>query len=161
MRMALTMVVLLCPVAGIMAQDTPLMQGARVRVTPVTPPGDARVGMYQGLGGDGLRVALDSRTTTFPLSNITLLEVSRGRKPSVLATAVSALVGAGVGAFMLGCVANQDDYAVLCAGQDDTKFWGGAALGAATFGFIATRLFRSERWSPVDLRRLSGGSGTR
>jgi len=154
MRIALIVLLSLWQVSASLAQDAPLLPGARVRVTSAKPPGEARVGMYQGLQGGLLELEANSTRFSYPLNEITRLELSRGHKPSIVGGVVGFVLGAGMGGFGLGCLANRDDYGVVCAGQNDTKFWVGAVGGGVLGGLLGAWLFREDRWVPIDLARL-------
>lgn len=157
MRIALIVLLSLWQVSVSLAQDAPLLPGARVRVTSAQPPGEARVGMYQGLHGGLLELEANSTRFSYPLADITRLDVSRGYKPSLVGGVVGGILGAAMGGFVLGCLANRDDYGVICAGQNDTMLWTGVIGGGALMGFLGARLFRTERWARVDLAGLGRG----
>lgn len=130
------------------AQGPPLLAGTRVRVVE-RAPGPTRVGAYRGAGPAGLLLGVDSITLSIPRENILRLEQSLGRKPSVPAGIVGALVGVLAGG-ALGCLANKDDYGVYCGGQDDTKVIVGAALGGIAAGILGAVLFKTEHWRAVE-----------
>ena len=110
--------------------------------------------MYQGLQGGLLELEVNSTRFSYPLADITRLDVSRGYKPSLVGGVVGGILGAAMGGFGLGCLANRDDYGVVCAGQNDTKFWVGAVGGGVLGGLLGAWLFREDRWVRIDLARL-------
>lgn len=52
---------------------------------------------------------------------------------------IGAVLGAAAGA-AIGCLANEDDYGVFCAGQNDTIVVVGAALGALAGWLVGSRI---------------------
>jgi hypothetical protein len=133
--------------------ESPLAVGARVRVT-IPPEARPQVLTFRGLRDSLILLQADSASINLSRNMIERLDVSRGHKPSVTGGIVGALAGAAVGGFMLGCLANKDDYGVLCGGQNDTQLVLGAVLGGVVGGGLGAMLFRQERWIPVDLDRL-------
>ncbi len=154
MRITLIVALSLWPATLAVAQEEPLVPGTRVRVTAAQPPGEARVGMYQGLQGGLLEIEIDATRFSYQINDLTRLEVSRGHKPSIVGGVAGFVLGGAIGALALGCLANRDDYGVVCAGQNDTKFWTGAIGGGAVMGLLGAWLFRTERWVPIDIARL-------
>lgn len=152
MRIALLAVVLLWPLGVLSAQELqPLTVGARVRVTIGGPVARVQIGTFQALLDTALLLKAGPSPLTISLDNIERLELSRGHKASVVGGVVGLVVGAAAGGFVLGGLANRDDYGVIGGGQDDTKLFVGAALGGVVGAVLGATLFRRERWVPVDL----------
>ncbi|HEX9893496.1 MAG TPA: hypothetical protein VGA78_06210 [Gemmatimonadales bacterium] len=158
MRIPLLVVALFWPLSLVLAQDTePLTPRTRLRVTLASTPARVQIGSYQALTDTTLLLSAgSSRSLTIPLSSISRLEWSRGRRPGVLGGVLGLILGAGVGG-VVACSLNRDDYGVFCGGQDDTKVVVGAALGGAAGTVIGALLFRRERWNQLDLVRLRSG----
>ena len=135
------------------AQADPVVIGSRLRITTTVGP-VTRIGIFQGTRDSSVLLQTPATSLTFPIGSISRVEVSSGRKLSKTGGVVGFLLGAGAGGFALGCLANRDDYGVLCGGQNDTKFVVGAVAGGLVGGAIGALLFRSERWRPVDLARI-------
>ncbi len=75
---------------------------------------------------------------TIPRANRQLLEGSLIRRRTVTGGVIGFVVGAAAGAFV-GCLANRDDYGVLCGGQGDTKVLVGAGVGAVVGALVGGR----------------------
>jgi len=150
LRVLLLIALVGTPTSG-WAQGPPLALGTRVRVVE-REPGPTRIGVYRGADQSALTLGIDSTTLTIPREQIVRLEQSLGRKPSLPGGIVGALLGALAGG-AVGCLANEDDYGVFCAGQDDTKVIVGAAVGGVAGAFLGAMLFRTERWRAVELPR--------
>lgn len=74
-----------------------------------------------------------------PEANRRLLDRSIAHRRSLAGGVAGFVVGAAAGAFV-GCLANRDDYGVLCGGQSDTRVFVGAAIGATAGALIGSRL---------------------
>jgi hypothetical protein len=149
MRLIFLFLTLLMPLSSAAAQE-PVPAGARVRVTTLPPDGRIQIGTFQGLSGGAMQLRASGSLFTVPLSTVSRLELSTGRKASVPGGVVGGLLGAAAGG-ALGCLANRDDYGVFCGGQSDTKVAVGAILGAGAGAWIGAVLLRRERWRDVDL----------
>lgn len=130
-------------------QADTLDPGDRIRVSVVTPTPRLYIGTYQARTDSTLQLQSGGSPLTIPMTTVTRLEQSRGRKLSVAGGVLGFLVG-GAGGAALGCLANRDDYGVFCGGQSDTKVVVGAALGGAAGAALGAIVFRRERWSPVE-----------
>jgi hypothetical protein len=136
------------PVAAHAQPPTLPAVGARVRITTFPPP-LTRIGTYGGAQDSTLLLQTPPSSLSIPLGSIRKLEVSRGAKLSKWGGVGGLLLGAGAGGFVLGCLANRDDYGVLCGGQSDTKVVVGAVVGGLAGAAIGAVLFRRESWIPV------------
>jgi hypothetical protein len=148
---ALTGLLIVGSARSAQAQLAPLPPGSRLRVTAPTLALNERVGVFQGARDTILVLQTTAATLTVPISSIMRLELSSGRKLSKIGGVAGLLVGAGAGGFALGCLANRDDYGVLCGGQNDTKFVVGAVVGGLAGAALGAVLFRSERWKRIDV----------
>lgn len=146
---------LLCasPVA---AQFTALDAGARVRVTSPQDGLKREIATVVGVRGDSLAVTGRSGSRTIAFSNVTSLEVSRGRRSMFMRdTALGFGVGALAGA-VIGVVSYEE--CTECwfgpSSVSESAMMGGAVLGA--MGLVAGALVgvfdRAERWE----RRVPG-----
>ncbi len=133
-------------------QPSPLQAGARVRVTVHGPDTRVRVGTLDAVHDTSLLLRTSCGTLLLPIRDVRRLEVSRGRKPSVLGGITGLVLGGAVGG-AFGCLANRDDYGVFCGGQRDTKVALGAALGGAASAAIGAAVWRRERWRRVEWPR--------
>lgn len=153
-RRATVLVLAVCwPLRPAQAQDVPLNEQTRLRVTADSPLTKMQAGTYRALTDTALVLFRGGSTMAVPLASITRLEVSRGRKPNVAAGIVGFLLGGAAGG-LLACTANRDDYGVFCAGQDDSKLIVGAVLGAAVGAAVGALVFRRERWRTIRLDQL-------
>jgi hypothetical protein len=134
------------------AQD--VQPGARVRVTTSIPAREVQTGTFQARTDTELVLNAKSVPVSVPLASITQLELSSGRKPSVVGGVVGLMLGVAAGA-AVACDANRDSYGVFCGGQSDTKIAVGATIGGLAGASLGAFLFRRERWSPIELGRLS------
>ena len=128
--------------------------GSRVRVT-APAESSPRIGTCEGVREGQLLFRDDGEPRRIPLSAISRIDVSRGRKTSKTRVILGAVVGGAVGSVAMGCLANKDDYGVACAGQDDTKYLVGGILGGVAGGLLGALVGRSESWERVDLDRLA------
>jgi MFS family permease len=133
--------------------QSPLREGSRLRVTPISVSTPAQIVQFQALNDSALVVSSGGSSRMIPLRDIGRLEQSAGRKPNLVTGAIGLLLGAAIGG-VVACADNRDSYGVFCAGQNDTKVAVGAAIGGVTGGALGAYLFRRERWAPVDLRTL-------
>ena len=131
--------------------QSPLREGSRVRVTPMSVSTPAQIVQFQALNDSALVVSSGGSSRMIPLRDISRLEQSAGRKPNLVIGAVGLLLGAAIGG-VVACADNRDSYGVFCAGQNDTKVAVGAAIGGVAGGALGAFLFRRERWTAVDLR---------
>lgn len=152
MRAAFVVLALCCPPTVLVAQDTFVAPGARLRVTSEHRVPRIETGRYHALTDTTLVLSRDTSVLALPLADISRVEVSRGRKPGIAGGVVGLLLGAAAGG-VIACTANRDDYGVFCGGQDDTKLVIGAAIGGAAGAALAALLFRRERWTTVDVPR--------
>lgn len=109
---------------------------------PVDPSGPA--GSWWVLAGGGQAVPVGGALLTRPAWDVDQQEASGGTRLSVLGGVGGFVLGAAVGG-ALGCAANRDDYGVFCGGQDDTKVYVGAAIGAVAGAALGAYLFRGNR----------------
>ena len=137
-------------VDGVIGQS-PLREGSRLRVTPVSVSTPAQIVQFQAFNDSALVVSSGASSRMIPLRDIGRLEQSAGRKPNLATGAVGLLLGVAIGG-AVACANNRDSYGVFCAGQNDTKIAVGAVIGGVTGGLLGAYLFRRERWTPVDLR---------
>ncbi|MDH3457542.1 MAG: hypothetical protein OER90_11955 [Gemmatimonadota bacterium] len=146
----------LAPLTDAIGQDQPLQPGQRVHVTVPTLGIKKQAATFEALRGDVLVVVADSAMNC-PLSSVSRLEVSRGRKSNaVKGLAIGSVAGVVVGA-VLGVVASTGSGETLC-------YWGTVecgASGAAAFGVFGGlvglgigALSKTERWEEVPLDRL-------
>jgi hypothetical protein len=112
-----------------------------------------QAGTYRALTDTTLVLSRGGSAIAVPLASITRLEVSRGRKPNIVAGIVGFLLGGATGG-VLACTANRDDYGVFCGGQDDSKLIVGAVLGGAVGAAVGALVFRRERWRTVRVDQL-------
>ena len=126
--------------------------GERLRIT-ATNPVEVRVGAFQSATPAGVTISIEDQPRLFALERIRQVEASSGRKPSIVAGVLGAVLGAGIGG-VIGCAANRDSYGVFCGGQSDTKVVVGAVIGGLVGGGAGLLLFQTERWQPVDLERF-------
>jgi hypothetical protein len=138
---------------GVIGQS-PLREGSRLRVTPVSVSTPAQIVQFQALNDSALVVSSGGSPRMIPLRDIGRLEQSAGRQPNLVTGAVGLLLGAAIGG-VVACADNRDSYGVFCAGQNDTKVAVGAVIGGVTGGALGAFLFRRERWTPIDLRTQS------
>lgn len=131
--------------------QSPLREGSRLRVTPVSVSTPAQIVQFQALNDSTLVVMSAGTSRMIPLRDIGRLEQSAGRKPNLVTGAVGLLLGTAIGG-VVACANNRDSYGVFCAGQNDTKVAVGAVIGGVTGGVLGAYLFRRERWTTVDLR---------
>lgn len=117
MRYLLVACLCVAPTAAISAQHP-------VAGMPAPPPGHVRSAPNPAI---------------IPEANRRLLDRSVAHRRSLTGGVVGLVVGAAAGAFV-GCLANRDDYGVLCGGQSDTKVFVGAAIGATAGALIGSRL---------------------
>jgi len=152
-RSALTALLLIGTAAGAHAQMERLPIGSRLRITTPTLTPIPRIGVLQERRDSMLFLQTQAAAFAVPVSSITRVEISTGRKLSRTGGVIGLVLGAGAGGFALGCLANRDDYGVLCGGQDDTKVVVGAVVGGLAGAALGAVLFRHERWRRVDLAR--------
>jgi hypothetical protein len=153
MRIAVILIALSLPAQRVAAQDaSELTSSTRIRVTS-TMDSRAQIGTYQALTDTTLVLSFGVTSRAIPLSSISRLESSRGRKLSVVG-ALSGFIVGGVAGALAGCSANRDSYDVFCAGQSDTKVVLGAVLGGAAGATLGAVLFRREQWRTIDVARL-------
>jgi hypothetical protein len=133
--------------------QSPLREGSRLRVTPISVSTPAQIVQFQALNDSALVVSSGGSSRMIPLRDIGRLEQSAGRKPNLVTGAIGLLLGAAIGG-VVACADNRDSYGVFCAGQNDTKVAVGAAIGGVTGGVLGAYMFRRERWAAVDLRTL-------
>jgi len=112
MRFAALVVALVAVGSPVAAQQAPLLApGTRVRVTVASPESrsgaDVFVGRYRGRDDAALWLEPGPAPAAIPLGQLRSLDVSLGRKPSILRTTIGAFIGATVGTFALGCLANR------------------------------------------------------
>ncbi|MES2124962.1 MAG: hypothetical protein V4503_09795 [Gemmatimonadota bacterium] len=123
-------------------------EGARLRITPADRVTARWIGVVHHVGPDTLVVVGGTGPVDLVRGATARLEISRGRHSSLPATVLGFFGGAALGGFGLGCLANRDDYGVLCGGQHDTRLVVGAGLGGLLGAFVAQALSRRERWQP-------------
>jgi hypothetical protein len=125
-----------------------------VRVTTLAEKPVTRVGIFAGV--QDARVILQMRPAwdSIPLGSIRSVELSDGFRMSKPGGLAGLLVGASAGGFALGCLANRDDYGVLCAGQDDRKVLAGIVIGGLAGAAFGARVFRREQWRAIDFDNL-------
>jgi hypothetical protein len=157
MRFAALVGALVAIAVPVAAQQAPLLApGTRVRVTVASPESrtgaDVFIGRYRGRDDAALWLEPGPAPAAIPLGQLRGLEVSLGRKPSVLRTTIAAFIGATVGTFAVGCLANRDSYGLLCLGQDDSKFVIGFVAGGLVGAAIGAWLFPREEWQAVAAR---------
>jgi hypothetical protein len=150
---ALTLALLVLPTTRLYAQEEGTAVAPpthRVRVTVVTPPGDAA--RYVGLASlraDTLSLVDESGLRAIPVATIRQLELSRGRHGH---GAMGSLLGLGVG---------------VVAGLDASPGGGGegsisgevlllpiSMLGYGLLGYFIGGKIRTERWQEIDTDRL-------
>lgn len=162
LRVAIVVLASSLPVFG---EDVPQPwePGTRLRLTLDVPHHPhPRVGVCGGVQGGHLIVGFDDGSSRrIPLAAVRRLEVSRGRRPSVLGAVLGASLGGAVGALAVGCLANRDDYGVPCGGQDDTKFLVGGIVGGLAGGALGALVGRHERWDEVELQLLEDWAAQR
>ncbi len=124
--------------------------GARIRVTLEGEEARSRIGRYEAVRDTALVLRSGDSAQLIPMSRVRRLEVSRGRKPSTVGGAIGAVLGGLSGAFAAGCLANRDDYGVLCGGQDDTKLVDGGLVGGAVGATVGALLGRRDRWQALE-----------
>ena len=134
------------------ASATAQSPGDRLRISAASPV-ETRIGAFQTATPAGLTITVDEHPHVFAFERIRRVEASSGRKPSIVAGVVGALLGAGIGG-AIGCAANRDSYGVFCGGQSDTKVVVGAVVGGVVLGGAGLLLIQTERWQPVDLERF-------
>jgi len=125
-----------------------LAVGSRVRITSTATPGRTR-GMVQALDESVVTLATDTGVIKMPLTSITALDVSLGRKRNWLKGAAIGLVGG----LILGSLTPLAERDVL-NGSDGTTRGEAIAGGAFTgvlFGAGIGAVIRTERWSKVTL----------
>jgi hypothetical protein len=156
MRFAALVVALVAVGSPLAAQQAPrLAPGTRVRVTVTDAESrtntDVFVGVYRGGDDAALSLERGQAPESIALGKLRGLEVSLGRRPSLLRATLGFLIGGTVGFFAVGCLANRDSYGVLCLGQDDSKCLIGAVAGGLAGAAIAALLFPREDWQAVTL----------
>jgi MFS family permease len=154
MRIRLALLGLCWPLVSVGAQAVvQLTPATRLRVSAESPVGLVQTGSYRGLTDTTLALFTGGSLVTIPLADITRVEISRGRKPSLAGGIVGFVLGGAAGG-VVACTANRDDYGVFCGGQNDSKLVVGAALGGAVGAALGALLFRREKWRVVDVRQL-------
>ncbi len=147
-----------------------LLPGARIRVT-TSAPARRVTGTLIDVGGDSLRLAVGKRDTVgVPLSAVTRLEESRGRranytKGALIGGGVGLALGLGLGALVdaarnLGCESPSCDQPGNLGGSLAIGGLAGAGVGAGV-GALMAGAFRKERWQPVARPGRSVGLGLR
>lgn len=151
-----------------MSSRPDLLPGARIRVT-TSAPSRRLTGTLLGVEGDSLRLAVGKRDTVgVPLSAVTRLEESRGRRANYTK---GALIGGGIGlALGLGVGLLADFGRTLgCESSSCTSNLGealaigglaGAGVGAGV-GALLAGAFPKDRWQPVARPGRSVGLGVR
>jgi hypothetical protein len=151
------------------AQDPPLEAGARVRVSRecishARPTGETRrtcrwdTGTLSSSSAQAVVLSLDAQGTALevPLDSLTVVEVSRGRKASSVATGavIGLLVGAGVGGGIVAASGDSRQDFFGTALVTGVVIGGGVGLlGGALIGATAG----AERWEDVPLDRFGVG----
>ena len=151
LRLTLAMVLIAFPgAAG--AQGPPIVLGSRSRVTVSQPANTRHTGILRAADGTSVQLQTSSESLTIPVSTITRLEQSLGKKPNATGGIIGALLGVAVGG-AVGCLANKDDYGVYCGGQDDTKVIVGAVVGGLAGAAVGSLVFKKEKWREVVIPR--------
>lgn len=151
MRVSVLLLPLVLGAFPLMSQQTrELEPGTRIRVTVAGGESRVHIGLYQMVHDTALVLQAAPAPLSIPLGLVRSLELSRGRKPSVVGGGVGLLVGGAIGAVALGFFGNTDDYGVPGGGQDDTKFLLGGVVGGVIGGAVGAFLFRRERWEPLE-----------
>ena len=83
MRAAFVVLALCCPPTVLVAQDTFVAPGARLRVTSEHRVHRIETGRYHALTYTTLVLSRDTSVLALPLADISRVEVSRGRKPGI------------------------------------------------------------------------------
>ncbi len=159
---ALVFVLFLAVVAELRAQEAPVAQGDRVRISARIPYGRV-VGTVAGLSADTLMVDIrsgDARLAV-PLASVTRLEVSRGQKSAIAKGArIGFLVGAGVGVgvgALFGAGLGEDVCSSGCVGA----FAGIGALGGGAVGTLIGlgigASSKTDQWEAVPLNHIRVG----
>jgi hypothetical protein len=128
-----------------------------VRLTFLSTDTPALARMHQlQVRGDSLHLNLASSSGAYPLSEISQIEISRGKAWSTKWGVLGFFGGAAAGALIAWPV-HSDDYGVPCSkygnqGRDGcvTLIAGGAILGA----FLGAFLKGDERWEALPMDRL-------
>jgi len=147
-----------------------LLPGARIRVT-ASAPSRRVTGTLISVEGDSLRLAVGTRDTVgVPVSAVTRLEESRGRranytKGALIGGGVGLAVGIGVGLLVdygrsLGCESISCNQASSLGGAMAIGGLAGAGVGAGV-GALLAGAFPKERWQPVVRPGGSVGLGLR
>lgn len=148
--------------------------GQRVRITydcPVaagatgSPPAGCHraAGTLVRLHGDSLTLTAGHTTTSYPLSAVSLLELSRGRKSHWLAGAgVGFLAGTGTVLILLNSTGSSSTNICDTANNQDAAGWG-ACLGIAAvagglplglIGGLVGLALKTDRWEETPRDRL-------
>jgi hypothetical protein len=153
MRQSLTIMTALIGLPGVtVAQGPPIVLGTRVRVSVSQPANTRHTGVLRAVDGTTFQLQTSGESLTIPVSTITRLEQSLGKKPNATGGIIGALLGVAVGG-AVGCLANKDDYGVYCGGQDDTKVIVGAVVGGLAGAAVGSLVFKKEKWREVVIPR--------
>jgi len=149
---------------GITAQErSPVVEGARVRVSATEFGGKWCTGTLVEWSTDTLTVNCwrtverSWEEAEFPLSSITSVEVSRGRKSNVGKGAlIGGLIGAGAGLAIGLSTANVVEEATTIDEEASITIWSAVALGlvGAGVGVLIGSASTGDRWEKVPLDRL-------
>ena len=141
------------PFAILTAQQNPLQPGSRVRITAPDCGLNQQTGMLDPSLGDTLVLAYGASNARCLRSNVTRLEVSRGRRSKwVTGLGLGLLGGALVGA-AVGPTLNHPEDGLTAADWAAV----GVLLGAPTGMVLGTLIgasIKRDRWEEVPLDRL-------
>ncbi len=130
---------------------------AAVRVTFTSTDTQALARMHQlQVRGDSLHLSLVSSSGVYPLSEISQIEISRGRAWSTKWGILGFFGGAAAGALIAWPV-HSDDYGVPCSKYGNQGRDGCVSLiagGAVLVAFLGAFLKGGERWELLPMERL-------
>lgn len=130
-------------------------RGDRVRVTATELSSRRLVGTFHEISDTScVLMTQDGSPLQVPLDDVSVFEVSRGRKSKAGAGAlVGALVGLGAGAAVGGVAQQESQFIEVSDGMVAGIAVGTAAVGAG-LGAVIGSLIKTERWERIALDQL-------
>ena len=139
-------------------QEVMLTPNARIRVKPLTPPTKRVTGSLIAISDDSLSLQVRGQIRRLALTDVSTLQLSAGRKPTVAGTVVGGLTGALAGLWIGASIEN-----ATTEGCTEYCGLGGGLIGFAVGGigglFAGYFLLTRERWTDVPVESLRVGIG--
>ena len=147
-------VLLLAPLADALTQQLPLEAGQRVRVTVPSLDVSKQETRFERLNGDTLVVS----SASYALSDVTRLEVSRGRRSMAgKGTLFGFVGGAAVGAVIGYSMGDAEGFCVFACTAGQKAAWGAGIGGGAgaVGGLLIGALIKTDKWERIPVDRVA------